>query len=85
MKQAKCAKKRKNRAGSIPYYIEEVVSYRSEKETDDSLKDGYPPVVQELLLSLLIEVRTFCRAGRFLIGALIFFLVAQFLSQFCGL
>lgn len=85
MKQAKSAKERKHRAGSIPYYIEEVVSYRTEKKTGDGFKDGYPPIVPELLLSLLIEVRTFCRASRFLIGALLFFLIAQLLSQLCGL
>ena len=65
---------RKHRAPkpqSIAYYIEKVIGYRTEYETTDQVKNGYPPVVAELLLSLLIEVRTFCMAGRVLIGTLI--------------
>lgn len=58
---------RAKKAGTIAYYIEKVVSYRSHYETSDKIKDGYPPVVPELLLSLLIEVRTLFTFARFLI------------------
>lgn len=57
MKQTKSGKRNDHRAGSIPYYIEEVVGYRANYETTDNLKDGYPPVVAELLLSILISLR----------------------------
>lgn len=50
-------RQRKPKTNSIPYYIEEVVCYRSEKEAAENLKDSYPPVVPELLLSILISVR----------------------------
>ena len=56
---------------SIPYYIEEVVGYRSKYESSNKIENGYPPVVAELLLSILIDVRVFCRAGSGLIGMLI--------------
>lgn len=61
---------REPKPDSIPYYIEEVVRYRSEKETSDNFKDGYPPVVPELLLSILISVRAIRHALCFLSGAL---------------
>ena len=82
MNKAKRGKKRKHRAGSISYYIEKVVSYSSEYETGDSFKDGYPPVMAELLLSILIEVRTLFTALRILVGALIGSILVALLKQF---
>ncbi len=64
-------KKRTPKHGSIAYYIEEVVKYRAEDETGQHVKHSYPPIMAELLLSLLIEVRTFCTAGRLLLGTLL--------------
>ena len=66
-------KERLPNVGSIAHYIEEVVGYKSKYETGEEIKEGYPPIVAELLLSLLIEVRTFCTFGRLLFGALLFF------------
>lgn len=68
-------RKRKPKPDSIPYYIEEVICYRSEYEASDGLKDGYPPVVPELLLSILISVRAIRGAFCLLTGALLFFVL----------
>lgn len=65
-------KKRPPKPASIAYYIEEVIKYRSKQEAKNGVENSYPPVVPELLLSLLIEVRSFCIFGRLLIGALLF-------------
>ena len=64
-------KKRRKRVGTFAYYIEEVVSYRTKCERDQNLKDRYPPVVVELLFSLLICIRPVCNALLFLIGVLL--------------
>lgn len=64
-------KKRRKRVGTFAYYIEEVVSYRTKCERDQDFKDRYPPVVVELLFSLLICIRPVCHALLFLIGALL--------------
>ena len=82
MNKAKRGKHRKHRAGSIAYYIEEVVSYRTEYETSNEFKGGYPPVVAELLLSLLIEVRTLFTGLRILVGTLIGSILVALLKQF---
>ena len=71
-------KKRAPKPGSIAYYIEEVVRYSSEYEAGQGIENGYPPIVAELLLSLLIEVRTFCTVGRFALGLVVGFLLLQF-------
>lgn len=42
---------------STSYYIEEVVRYHAQYESEDRLKDGYPPVVAEMLLAILISLR----------------------------
>ena len=63
--------KRKPKPNSIPYYIEEVISYRAEHEATDDLKDCYPPVVPELLLSILISVRAIRGAICFATGTFI--------------
>lgn len=67
-------KKRPKKVGSISYYIEEVVKYGTKRKIDQTAYDGYPPVVPELLLSLLIEIRSLCIFGRFVLG--MFFLIA---------
>ena len=84
MKQSKSCKRRNHRAGSIAYYIEKVVGYRTEYETTDQLKDGYPPVMAELLLSMLIEVRTFLGFGRICLGLLTGALVFRVLGSLLG-
>ena len=67
-------KTRPKKVGSIPYYIEEVIKYSTKRKIDDTAYDGYPPVVPELLLSVLIEIRSLCIFGRFVLG--MFFLIA---------
>ena len=68
-------KKRKPKAGSIAYYIEQVINYKTEQEAAQHLEKGYPPIMAKLLLSLLIEVRSFCTLGRVLFGALLGFVI----------
>ena len=68
-------RKRKPKPGSVSYYIEEVICYRAEYEASNGLKDGYPPVVPELLLSILISVRAIRSAFCILTGAFIFFVL----------
>lgn len=72
---------RSKKAGTIAYYIEKVVSYRSKHEAAENLESSYPPVVPELLLSLLIEVRTLFTFARFLIC---FLLCLLFKAIFLG-
>ena len=72
---------RAKKAGTIAYYIEKVVSYRSNHEATENLESSYPPVVPELLLSPLIEVRTLFTFARFLIC---FLLVLLFKAFFLG-
>ena len=71
--------KRKPKPNSIPYYIEEVVGYRSKYESGYQIEDGYPPVVLELLLSILISVRAIrgllSGSVGFLLGALATFIL----------
>lgn len=64
-------KKKPPKPSSIPYYIEKVVCYRTEYETRKDFKDGYPPVVAELLLSILISVRAIRFSALFLLGVLL--------------
>ena len=68
-------KKRAPKVGSIAYYIEEVAKYGSERKIDGTAYEGYPPVVPEMLLSLLMEVRSLFGLFRgllsFLLGALV--------------
>lgn len=65
------AKQKRPKPQSIPYYIEEVLKYRAKYEASNKIENGYPPVVAELILSILIDVRVFCRAGSSLIGMLL--------------
>ena len=68
-------RKRKPKPGSIAYYIEEVIRYRSEHKAGEGLKDGYPPIVAELLLSMLISVRAIRFAFSLTAGTFIFLLL----------
>lgn len=63
---------RSKKTGTIAYYIKEVIRYHAKYESSEQAENGYPPVVPELLLSLLIEVRTFLLFGRLFFGALLF-------------
>lgn len=75
MKKSAVCKKKSPKPGSLTYYIEAVVGYRAEYETAENFKEGYPPVVAELLLSLLISVRAIRHSFSFLVGALIALMV----------
>lgn len=68
-------KKRVPKPGSTPYYIEKVIGYRAEYETGEGFKDGYPPVVAELLLSILISVRAVRFSALFFLGLLLALLI----------
>lgn len=70
--------RRSPRPGSLADYAEKVVRYRAEYESGQRLKNGDPPVVAELLLSLLIEVRTLGVVGRVALGLLLFALLRSF-------
>ena len=85
MNKAKRSEHRKHRAGSIAYYIEEVVSYRAKYETTKEIDSRYPPVVAELLLSLLMEVRSLFTALRVLVGALLGHILLSLLTRLLGL
>ena len=62
-------KNRVPKPNSIPYYIDKVFEYHASYQAAGRPKDGYPPIVTELLLGLLIEVRSFCLCGRLFFGA----------------
>ena len=64
-------KKGRKRVGTFGYYIEEVVDYRTKCEANEDLKYRYPPVVPELLLSLLICIRPLCYALFLLFGSVL--------------
>ena len=71
----KHARERKPNFNSTAYYIEEVVRYRSEQEAAEHLKDGYPPLMLEMQLAILISVRAIRSTFCILSGALIFLLL----------
>lgn len=73
-------KERVPKVGSISYYIEEVVKYGTDRKIDGTAYDGYPPVVPEMLLSLLMEVRSLFGTLR-LLGGLLIFLVIKLLLK----
>ena len=85
MNKTKRNKHRKHRAGSIAYYIEEVVSYRTKYETTKEIDSRYPPVVAELLLSLLMEVRSLFTALRVLVGSLLGHLLLALVEKLLSL
>ena len=67
--------KRRPKPNSIPYYIEEVVRYGSEYESGYGIKNGYPPVMLEMQLAILISVRAIRGAICLLTGTLLFLLL----------
>lgn len=71
----KHARERKPNFNSTAYYIEEVVRYRSEQEANDCIEDGYPPLMLEMQLAILISVRAIRGAICLLTGTLLFLLL----------
>ena len=71
----KHGQKRRPKPNSIPYYIEEVVRYGSEYESGYGIKNGYPPVMLEMQLAILISVRAIRGAICLLTGTLLFLLL----------
>ena len=71
----KHARERKPNFNSMAYYIEEVVRYRSDKEANDCIEDGYPPLMLEMQLAILISVRAIRGAICLLTGTLLFLLL----------
>ena len=63
-------KSRKPRPGSTSDYIQKVLRYQAQYETGQNLKQAYPPIMAELLLSLLVEVRAFLKASCLILGFL---------------
>ena len=68
-------RERKPNFNSTAYYIEEVVRYRSDKEANDCIEDGYPPLMLEMQLAILISVRAIRSTFCILSGALLFLLL----------
>lgn len=80
MKRSDIWKKKRPKPGSLTYYIEAVIGYRTKYEAAEHLKDGYPPVMAELLLSLLISVRVIRRCFAVLIGAFLALAIDKLLT-----
>ena len=68
----KHARERKPNFNSTAYYIEEVVRYRSDKEANDCIEDGYPPLMLEMQLAILISVRAIRYSFGLMTGLLIY-------------
>lgn len=68
----KQGQKRRSKPNSIPYYIEEVVRYGSEYESGYGIKNGYPPVMLEMQLAILISVRAIRYSFGLMTGLLIY-------------
>lgn len=68
-------KERPHKPNSIPYYIDAVIDYRAKYETDDRFKNSNPPIMTEMLLSILISIRALRNAFSILLGLLLFLLV----------
>lgn len=51
-------------------YVREVLDYKTKHEAADEIEDSYAPIVLELLLGLLVELRLL-RKDSFLITALL--------------
>ena len=73
-------RKRPPKPSSIPYYIDKVIDYRTQYETAKEVENSYPPVVAELLLSILISVRALCGTFGVLSGFLLFLLLKPIFS-----
>lgn len=73
-------RKRPPKPSSIPYYIDKVIDYRTQYETAKKVENSYPPVVAELLLSILISVRALRGTFGVLSGFLLFLLLKPIFS-----
>lgn len=73
-------RKRPPKPSSIPYYIDKVIDYRTQYETAKKVENSYPPVVAELLLSILISVRAIRGTFGVLSGFLLFLLLKLIFS-----
>ena len=73
-------RKRPPKPSSIPYYVDKVIDYRTQYETAKKVENSYPPVVAELLLSILISVRALRGTFGVLSGFLLFLLLKPIFS-----
>ena len=73
-------RKRPSKPSSIPYYIDKVIDYRTQYETAKEVENSYPPVVAELLLSILISVRAIRGTFGVLSGFILFLLLKPIFS-----
>ena len=80
VKRLKRFRKRPPKPSSIPYYIDKVIDYRTQYETAKEVENSYPPVVAELLLSILISVRAIRGTFGVLSGFLLFLLLKPIFS-----
>ena len=80
MKRLKPFRKRPPKPSSIPYYVDKVIDYCTQYETAKKVENSYPPVVAELLLSILISVRAIRGTFGVLSGFLLFLLLKLIFS-----
>ena len=80
VKRLKPFRKRPPKPSSIPYYIDKVIDYRTQYETAKKVENSYPPVVAELLLSILISVRALRGTFGVLSGFILFLLLKLIFS-----
>lgn len=80
MKRLKPFRKKTPKPSSIPYYIDKVIDYRTQYETAKEVENSYPPVVAELLLSILISVRAIRGTFGVLSGFILFLLLKPIFS-----
>ena len=80
VKRLKPFRKKTPKPSSIPYYIDKVIDYRTQYETAKEVENSYPPVVAELLLSILISVRAIRGTFGVLSGFLLFLLLKLIFS-----
>lgn len=73
-------RKRPPKPSSIPYYIDKVIDCRTQYETAKKVENSYPPVVAELLLSILISVRAIRGTFGVLSGFILFLLLKLIFS-----
>ena len=73
-------RKRPPKPSSIPYYVDKVIDYCTQYETAKKVENSYPPVVAELLLSILISVRAIRGTFGVLSGFLLFLLLKPIFS-----
>lgn len=72
-------KQRVPRPGSNAYYIEKILRYEAQHERGEDIKDGYAPIMLELLMQLLISsrirLRLLCGFLGFTLGLFLAFLL----------